>query len=98
MMNMVLCGLTGSHCFVFLVDIVIYARSLSEYYAKLREVFGKFRKFNLKLQPGKCEFLRTEVSYLGHVITEKGVLLYTPIYIHTHLYMYIGILYIYIHI
>jgi hypothetical protein len=74
MINSVLCGLTGSRCFVFLDDIVIYARSLTEHDAKLREVFGQIRKFNLKLQPDKCEFLRTEVSYLRHVITENGVL------------------------
>jgi hypothetical protein len=62
------------HCFIFLDNIVIYARSLSEHDAKLREVFGQIRKVNLKLQPNKCEFLRTEVSYLGHVIKENGVL------------------------
>jgi hypothetical protein len=73
MMNTVLCGLIGSRCFVFL-DVVVYAKSLNEHDAKLREVFGKFRKFNLKLQPDKSEFLRTEVNYLGHVITENGVL------------------------
>lgn len=26
-----------------------------------------------KLQPDKCEFLRKEVVYLGHVITEDGI-------------------------
>jgi len=26
----------------------------------------------LKLQPDKCEFLRKEVNYLGHQITEAG--------------------------
>lgn len=31
------------------------------------------RKYNLKLQPDKCEFLRKEVSYLGHVIGSTGV-------------------------
>jgi hypothetical protein len=40
---------------------------------RLREVFGRIRKFNEKLQPDKCEFLRKEVNYLGHVITEEGV-------------------------
>ena len=25
------------------------------------------------LQPAKCEFLRKEVNYLGHQITETGV-------------------------
>lgn len=73
-MNTVLCGLTGSRCFVVLDDTVIYAQSLAEHDRKLREVFGRIRKFNLKLQPDKCEFLRKEVGYLGHIITEKGVL------------------------
>jgi hypothetical protein len=31
------------------------------------------RQQNLKLQPDKCEFLRREVSYLGHVIGQEGV-------------------------
>jgi hypothetical protein len=33
----------------------------------------RVRYNTLKLQPEKCEFLRKEVSYLGHVITEDGV-------------------------
>jgi hypothetical protein len=37
-------------------------------------VFDRFRESNLKLKPEKCEFLRKEVSYLGHVISENGVL------------------------
>jgi hypothetical protein len=73
MINTVLSGLTGTRCFVFLDDIVVYAKSLSEHDSKLREVFGRIRKHNLKLQPDKCEFLRTEVSYLGHIITEEEV-------------------------
>jgi hypothetical protein len=73
MINNVLCGLTGTRCLVFLDDIVIYARSLQEHDHKLREVFGRIRKYNLKLQPEKCDFLRTEVQYLEHVITEEGV-------------------------
>jgi hypothetical protein len=73
MVNSVLSGLTGSRCFVFLDDIVLYARSLVEHETKLREILARLRKFNLKLQPEKCEFLRKEVTYLGHVIAEDGV-------------------------
>ena len=39
---------------------------------RLREVFQKLRQFNLKIEPDKCEFLKTEVNYLGHV-TSEGV-------------------------
>jgi hypothetical protein len=31
------------------------------------------RKHDLKLQLDKCEFLRKEESYLGHIITSRGV-------------------------
>ena len=75
MMNVVLSGLTGSHCFVFLDDIVVYAKSLADHDAKLRQVFNRLRESNLKLKPEKCEFLRKEVSYLRrHAISENGVL------------------------
>jgi hypothetical protein len=74
MMNVVLSGLTGSRCFVFLDDIVVYEKSLAEHDNKIRQVFDRIRGSNLKFKPGKCEFLRKEVSYLGHVISENGVL------------------------
>jgi hypothetical protein len=37
-------------------------------------VSDRLRGSNLKLKPEKCEFLRREVSYLGHIISENGVL------------------------
>jgi hypothetical protein len=73
MMNVVLSGLTGSRCFVFLDDICVYAKSLSEHDTKLREVFDRLRENRLKLKAEKCQFLRKEVNYLGHVISERGV-------------------------
>ncbi|KAL6421074.1 hypothetical protein ACFW04_013598 [Cataglyphis niger] len=33
----------------------------------------RLRENNLKLQPDKCEFLRKEVIYLGHIISENGI-------------------------
>jgi hypothetical protein len=70
--NAVLSGLTGTRCFVYLDDIVIYAKLLAEHDAKIREVLDRLRAHRLKLQSEKCEFLRNEVSYLGHQITEQG--------------------------
>jgi len=53
-MNTALSGLTGTRCFVFLDDIVIYANSLADHDRKLRDVFRRLRKNNLTLQPEKC--------------------------------------------
>ena len=71
-MNCVLSGLTGTRCFVYLDDIILYARSLADHNTKLREVLDRLRTYKLKLQPEKCEFLRKEVNYLGHQIIEAG--------------------------
>lgn len=36
-------------------------------------VSWRLRSANLRLQPNKCEFLHTEVTYFGHIISEDGV-------------------------
>ncbi|CAK9811734.1 Retrovirus-related Pol polyprotein from transposon 297 [Anthophora quadrimaculata] len=73
LMDSVLSGLQGNEMFVYLDDIVIYASSITEHNVKFRKLSDRLRKANLKLQPDKCEFLRTEVAYLGHVIGRDGV-------------------------
>lgn len=73
LMNTVLTGMIGLKAFVYLDDIIVYATSISDHTKKLTEVFSRIRKFNLKLQPTKCEFMRKEVTFLGHVITDQGV-------------------------
>lgn len=71
--NSILTGLQGIECFLYLDDIVVYASSLDEHTIKLSKIFQRLRQNNLKLQPDKCEFLKREVAYLGHVISEDGV-------------------------
>jgi len=73
LMDNVLSGLQGNELFVYMDDIVIYARSLKEHEIKFNRLMARLRDANLKLQPDKCEFLRKEVAYLGHIISEKGV-------------------------
>lgn len=73
LMNSALSGLNGSKVFIYLDDVVIYGRNLVEHNDKLREVFTCLRKHNLKLNPEKCQFLKKELYYLGHMITQNGV-------------------------
>lgn len=70
LMDHVLSGLQGIELFVYLDDIVIYASSLKEHEIKYKKLIERLRQANLKLQPEKCEFLRREVAYLGHIIGE----------------------------
>lgn len=73
LMNSVLMGLQGEKMFIYLDDVVIFGPSLEEHNARLGEAFQRLRQHNLKLQVDKCEFLRKEVTYLGHVLTEEGL-------------------------
>lgn len=73
LMNTVLCGIQGLKSFAYLDDIVCHGSTLESHNANLKDVFDRLRKFNLKLQPDKCEFLRREILYLGHHISENGV-------------------------
>lgn len=73
LMNQVLLGINGTKAFVYLDDIIIYAENLREHEDRLREVFYRLQLGNLQLQPSKYQFLRREVIYLGHLITEEGV-------------------------
>ncbi|XP_076685843.1 uncharacterized protein LOC143377921 [Andrena cerasifolii] len=73
LMDQVLTGLQGIELFVYLDDIVIYASSMKEHATKFKRLMNRLRDANLYLQPDKCEFLKKEVSYLGHIIGEEGV-------------------------
>ncbi|XP_043604719.1 uncharacterized protein LOC122577454 [Bombus pyrosoma] len=73
LMNSVLSGLQGVELFVYLDDIVIYSTSLQEHECKFNKLMERLRQAKLRLQPDKCELLRHEVSYLGHIISEDGV-------------------------
>jgi hypothetical protein len=69
MMNSILAEFIGTRCLVYMDDILIMAENLDEHNSKLQAVFHKLREFNLKIEPDKCEFLKEELNYLGHVVT-----------------------------
>jgi hypothetical protein len=72
-MNSVLRDSIGDRCFVYVGDVLVLGETLAEHHAKLKEVLEQFPKFSIKVETDKCEFLRPELTYLGHVISEDGV-------------------------
>ena len=40
----------------------------------MRVVFDRFREHGLKLKPSKCEVFKTEINYLAHHVSKRGVL------------------------
>lgn len=59
--------------FVYLDDIIVFAKNLEEHERRIDELMDRLRKANLRLQSEKCDFLRPEVNYLGHIISREGL-------------------------
>ena len=73
MMDTALRGLINNHCFVYLDDIIIFGQSIEEHNKNLAIILQRLREVGLKVQPDKCEFLKPELEYLGHLVTANGV-------------------------
>lgn len=58
---------------VYLDDILVYSRSRDEHEEHLRTVLQVLRENKLYAKLNKCAFYRTEIEFLGHVISADGV-------------------------
>jgi len=58
---------------VYLDDILIFTETLEEHRRIIRRVMELLQKNNLFLKPKKCEFEKTEVEYLGVIISQNSV-------------------------
>lgn len=74
MMSIAFSGLNPFTCFLYLDDLIVLGISENHHLKNLKTVFETCRKFNLKLNADKCNFFRSEVTYLGHKCTDKGIL------------------------
>lgn len=69
----VLSGL-ADNVIAYIDDILVFTKShlFAEHLAVLRSVYERFREYDLKLHPKKCEFATKTVKFLGHVIGADG--------------------------
>ena len=73
LMQCVLSGLTYEQCIIYLDDIVVFGGSFQQHLERLKTVFLHLKKAGMKLKPSKCHFMRSEVCYLGHVVSRGGI-------------------------
>ena len=70
--QLVLRGLTWKEALAYLDDVNVLGKSFDHHLNNLREVFLRFRRYNLKLKPKKGILFRTEVKLLGKLCTQEG--------------------------
>lgn len=60
-------------CIIYLADIIIFSKTKEDHIKRLRGVFQKLAVAGLKLKPSKCDFFRTKITYLGHIVSAEGI-------------------------
>ena len=57
----------------YLDDIIIFSQTEEEHLKHLEIIFGRLKGAGLKLKRSKCSFMKLNIEYLGHLISEKGI-------------------------
>ena len=73
LMECVLAGLTFEQCLIYIDDIIVFSATFPQHLERLRTVFEHLARAGLKLKPKKCHFARSEIRYLGHIVSRDGV-------------------------
>lgn len=60
--------------FVFVDDILIVTPDIESHYDTLHTVFTRLQKYGLRLSLEKCEWLKTNITFLGYLVDERGLL------------------------
>lgn len=66
-------GLSDIVILAYLDDIIVLSDSFDKHIEDLQLVFDRLRQFCLRAKRSKCVFARSEVKFLGHLITKDGI-------------------------
>ena len=72
LMNLVLSGL--KQVYKYMDDVLIYSETLEDHEKTLDLVLKRFSYHGIELSLKKCQFIQSEVDYLGYRITERGII------------------------
>ena len=62
-----------TYCLIYLDDVIVFSHTEEEHLHRMRVIFDRLREHGLKLKPSKCEVFKTEINYLAHHVSKKGV-------------------------
>ena len=63
-----------TYCLIYLDDVIVFSEMPKEHLQRMRVVFNRLREHGLKLKPSKCDVFKSEINYLAHHVSQKGVL------------------------
>ena len=60
-------------CIIYLDNIIVFSKTPEEHTERLRGVFEKLAAAGLRLKLSNCEFFKSRVTYLGHIVSKNGI-------------------------
>jgi transposase InsO family protein len=69
----ILGNLLNNGIFSYMDDIIVYAKAEEEHNRLLKEVFSRLSQHNARLKREKCEFGKSSIEFLGHIINGTDV-------------------------
>ena len=73
-MVIALSGIPTSRAIIYLHDILVLGKDFSDHLISLELVLSALNKYGFKLKPSKTSLCQSEVQFLGHIVSEKGIL------------------------
>ena len=64
-----------TYCLIYLDDMIVFSETPEEHLRRMCAVFNHLREHGFKLKPSKCDMFKSEINYLAHHVSQKGVLL-----------------------
>lgn len=74
LIDSILMGIKGEEALVYLDDIIVFSSTIEQHAERLNKVLSRLETANLYAQLSKCVFAANEVEYLGHIVTNNGIL------------------------
>jgi len=63
----------GKWAWVHIDDLLIYSLTWEEHLKHMEETFKRLHKEGIRIKISKCELVKAQVDYLGHIVSYDGV-------------------------
>jgi len=73
MMDSMILDVKGKWVWVHIDDLLIYSPTWEEHLNHMEETLKHLRKEGIMLKISKCELVKAQLEYLGHIVSNDGV-------------------------
>jgi hypothetical protein len=69
----VLSAFPSNKVIAYIDDILIMGNTFAEHLTLVQKVLRTLQSYNIKVKPSKCEWFKSSVEFLGHVVSVTGI-------------------------